>query len=149
MAIKNESGMAMPLALIIMLVITMLGAALWKYSMADLKHVSIEEKKMQAHYYARSGAEIIASRIVLNNDEIKLLNDDGENIFIPSEANKLVSDNIFFDEEAIDIKVEVFRKNNNVVIFSTGTVDSISETLMLKLTIVNDKIDSAFWERVQ
>lgn len=47
----------MPLALMVMLVLSLLGTALWQYSMTDLRHVSIDERRTQAFYLARAGAD--------------------------------------------------------------------------------------------
>lgn len=49
----------MPLAIIVMVVLTLLGTALWHYSMTDVKHIAMEESRMQAYYLARSGAELL------------------------------------------------------------------------------------------
>lgn len=54
---RNEAGLAMPLALMVMLVLSLLGTALWQYSMTDLQHVSIDERRTQAFYLARAGAD--------------------------------------------------------------------------------------------
>ncbi len=57
MITKNEKGFALPLALVVMLVITLLGTALWTYSTSDTIQVAYARDKMQSHYVARSGAE--------------------------------------------------------------------------------------------
>lgn len=54
--VRNEKGAAMAVALMVMLVLTLFGTALWQYSMADTIQVARSEDKLQAHYLARSGA---------------------------------------------------------------------------------------------
>lgn len=106
--VLNEKGWAMPLVLTVMVVVTLLGTALWQYSMTDLKHVSIEEKRMQAHYLARSGAQLVS--------------DMG-----------MAPDNYVVEFEGHDITVEVVIDGDGVtVITSTAVVDGIAETLILK-----------------
>ncbi|MEW6424256.1 MAG: hypothetical protein AB1523_05835 [Bacillota bacterium] len=55
--LKNEKGWAMPLALMLVFVVSLLGAALWQYSMTEVKRVERETKRLQAHYLARAGVE--------------------------------------------------------------------------------------------
>ncbi len=55
--IKCERGAALPLALGVMLVLSLLGAALWQYSTADTLHAANDRQRAQAYYLARAGAE--------------------------------------------------------------------------------------------
>ena len=63
---KGEKGSALITVLIVMGVLTVLGAALMHYSMTDNLQVFNDEKRMQAHYLARSGAEAVADYIMKN-----------------------------------------------------------------------------------
>jgi len=56
--IKDDKGIALPLVLMVMLILILLSTALWQYSMTDTKHVVMDEKNMQAHYVALSGAKV-------------------------------------------------------------------------------------------
>jgi len=47
-----------------MVVLMLLGTALVQYSVADSQHVSRDEKRMQAYYIARSGADAVAEWII-------------------------------------------------------------------------------------
>ncbi len=55
--LKNENGAAMMLALIVMMVLAVLGTALWHVAMTETLHASKDEKNKQAYYLARTGAE--------------------------------------------------------------------------------------------
>jgi type II secretory pathway component PulK len=67
---KGEKGSALITVLIVMGVLTVLGAALLHYSLTDNLQVINDEKRMQAHYLARSGAEAVADYIMKNPDGV-------------------------------------------------------------------------------
>lgn len=75
MLLHNEKGFAMPLALMVMLVVTLLGTALWQYSYTDTIQVDRSVKKTQAHYIARSAADATAEYIEKNTNEVQTLLD--------------------------------------------------------------------------
>jgi Tfp pilus assembly protein PilV len=52
MKVGNNRGVAMPLVLVVIFVISLLGTALWQYSITDTMHVSMDGKGMQAYYLA-------------------------------------------------------------------------------------------------
>lgn len=143
----------MPLALIVMVVLTLLGTALWAYSMADLKQVTREEDKMQAFYYARSGAELVAKGIW---DEIGQI-DPGQidpNDLPTGAAIAITSDIITFEGEDLsgedlsgNIQVEVYKDNGDIVIKSTGTANGVSQTVILKLLKRIGQPYVKYWER--
>ena len=56
--IRNEKGAALITALMVMVVLFLLGIALWQYSIADTIHVVKDEQRMQAYYLARAGADV-------------------------------------------------------------------------------------------
>ncbi|HBX22287.1 MAG TPA: hypothetical protein DEF34_01430 [Desulfotomaculum sp.] len=62
--LRNESGFALPTAMMVMIVLTLLGTALWQYSITDTKQVAMDQNKMQAHYIARAGAEAMAEHLI-------------------------------------------------------------------------------------
>ncbi len=141
--IKNKKGYALPLVLIVIVVITILGTTLLLISMTQLKHVSIEENRMQAHYYARSGAELVMFGI---GEELLELHD------IPvGETSALVSNEISFNGDSLAgniTLIKVYRENNDIIIVSTGSVNGVSETLELRLGNVGEEV-IRHWVRVQ
>ncbi len=145
----DEKGWALPLVLLVMAVLTILGTTLWLISMTDLKHVSLEEKKMQAHYYARSGAELVYAGI-----------GDGEGQFpideIPAPDEALISESIMFgdaDDLSHNIEIKVYRNkvykydDDMIVIISTGRAAEVSQTLELYLIIEDGEIVDEYWVR--
>lgn len=143
--IKNEKGYALPLVLIVIVVITILGTTLLLISMTQLKHVSIEENRMQAHYYARSGAELVMFGIGDEPGQLKPQD-------IPvGEASALVSNEISFNGDSLAgniTLIKVYRENNDIIIVSTGSVNGVSETLELRLGNVGEEV-IRHWVRVQ
>lgn len=63
---KNENGLALPLVLIVLLVLSLLGATLWQFSMAETAQASQNQKRIESHYVARAGADSVAEYIIQN-----------------------------------------------------------------------------------
>jgi len=125
----NQKGWAMPLVLMLVFVMTLLSTALWQYSMRDLKDVSMEEKKLQAHYLARSGAELV----------LEYINDDTDTRF--ESLKNMKSELQSFNENNNNyFTVEVYEDEERMLIRSTGEVDGIEETLILE-------IQNEFWSK--
>ena len=60
MLLKDEQGMmAIGVALMLIVVLSLFGGALWQYSMAELKRVDRTEQDLQALFLARAGAEMV------------------------------------------------------------------------------------------
>lgn len=127
--IKDSKGMALPLVLITMFVLTILGTSLWQYSITDTIHVARDQRKMQAHYLARSGAEMIANHILRN----------------PEEAAGLIgaskSAPVILEEGSFEVEVYGVL-NDEIIIESTGRVGDINQTVVL--TILNTGIFGDF-----
>lgn len=117
---KGEKGSALITVLIVMGVLTVLGAALMHYSMTDNLQVFNDEKRMQAHYLARSGAEAVADYIMKN----------------PDGADELLgkkTEPVELGEGTFQVEVSE-RDNGELLIESTGEVDDFIRTV--KLTMV-------------
>ncbi len=146
--VKNEKGWALPLVLIVIVVITILGSTLWLISMTDLKQVSIEKNRMQAHYYARSGAELVATKVIFNGHGDPVFESEGGEVNITD--LEIESINVSFNGNQLNdkITIKVYKENEVVVIESTGIDDGIEEKLKLKISKVgNERFE--YWERVQ
>ncbi|KUO50589.1 MAG: hypothetical protein APF76_08045 [Desulfitibacter sp. BRH_c19] len=125
---KNEEGSAMIVAILVVLVLTLLGTALWNYSMADTIQTAREEKRMQAYYLARSGAEAVAENIV--NDTDKLILKELDNLggtIEPAPSYLDGSTNRYFE-----VKIER-QDSRTLLIESIGTVDDLSQKVTVKL----------------
>ena len=118
--VKNEKGMALALVLIILVVLALLGTALWHYSMSELRNVAKEEDRTRAFYVARSGAETVARYIMINPSV-------AEDLF--DETSSTVSDIIELGNDYLgeigEVKVTVTDLgDDNLEITGTGIVNS-------------------------
>lgn len=131
--LKSEKGFAMPLVLIVLIVLTLLGIALWNYSMSELNHSVREEKRARAYYIARAGAESVAR---------DLINDPSPLTEIPEIGDQMISNSN--DEEFVEfvsdgnkvggIKVEMKRITaESVEITGTGEVDGVMQSVSILL----------------
>lgn len=109
----------MPLALMVMFVVALLGTALWQYSMTDNIQVSYYDKKLQAHYIARAGADSVAQHIRKNPDIAGTL--------ISTKSNPVV-----FGKGTYE--VEVSGTISNVIIVSTGNVSGVTDSVTVVLS---------------
>jgi len=130
MLYKNERGTALPMVLVVMIVLSLLGTALWQYSTADTMQVTADEKKMQAYYLARAGAEATAQYIRNNPDSASTLINDQK------------TDPVYMSDGTDDFgngtyEVDVTGDPNNITIESTGTVTNVKQTVVIKLTLTN------------
>ncbi|QGG46578.1 hypothetical protein [Heliorestis convoluta] len=116
--LSNEKGWSLPLVLIIVLVMMMVSTALWQYAMVDLKHVTIDEKRMQAHYLARSGADLVLAYLDEDPDEQQ---DRLE------ELKGKTSTQQVYNNQSVSFTVEII--DDGRALKSTGFVDDVTETL--------------------
>jgi hypothetical protein len=77
--VLNNKGSALVTVIMMMVVLTILGLALLNVSLAETKHSVLQERKIQAHYLARSGVnvglEVLKSKMPYNNDIQDLINE--------------------------------------------------------------------------
>ncbi|SMF84824.1 hypothetical protein SAMN05661091_2708 [Paenibacillus uliginis N3/975] len=71
--IKNERGFALPMVLILVTALSILGMTLLGVSVSQAARTVHQEKKEQAFYIAKSGADAIASYIIENYNPTTLL----------------------------------------------------------------------------
>lgn len=76
---QNEKGFAVPLAIMVMLVLILLGTALWYYSTSETLQVARAEQDMKAHYLARSGMDI--TQETLRREKEQLLDAEVDAVF--------------------------------------------------------------------
>lgn len=136
---KNQAGLALPMVLIIMMIVMVLGVALMQYSTQSINHASLEEKNIQAHYLARSGAQLMLDNLssfesMPDNEadawEYNSENDPGNTAFL----NEL-NGNSF--------SLKIYRLDSTTVIESTGRVGQITE----KLIVHQDDEGQVYWEK--
>lgn len=125
--VSNEKGMVFPLVIMITAVLMALCMSLYLFSRADMKHISLEDKKMQAYYLARSGAELVARCVDIDAYTV------GGIPILVGESDALRSDSITFDPDGSDVEdytqkikiKKVYRNSDNVIIVSKGKVSTI------------------------
>lgn len=113
---KNEAGSAMIVAILVVLVLTLLGTALWNYSMADTMQTAREEKRIQAYYLARSGAESVANHLV--NQPMGSLNEEIDDAY----PNSVTSTPVDFGNGSFIVTVTKLD-TTSVLIESVGTIE--------------------------
>lgn len=134
----NETGIALPLVLVIVFALTLLGVAVWQYSVTDTIQVVRDEKRMQAHYLARSGADAVAEFLINN----------------PSQAANVIAktDDVNMAEGSLGANKN-FRVNvtgdpgGGITIVAEGISVDVTETLRLDLSRLSasDIFDNAIF----
>lgn len=129
---KNNIGSTLVLVLIIAGVFTILATVIGSFAINENKQAIRQQKRIQAYYIARAGAEVTAEWIIsMNSDEIQKLSNS-------MESEKKVFGEGFF-------QVDVTKDGNNLVIKSTGKVangnDSMGDTKYVEevVSLVLDK----------
>jgi|GEM_PF-2310477 len=121
--IKGEKGSSLVMVLIIMGVLTILGAVFQFFSLTEHQQVVNDEKRMQAYYLARSGAEAVADYIIKNPDDVdELLGEESDPVDL-SEGS--------FKVKVTEINPE--KPDEGLLIESTGNVDGFERTVKLQL----------------
>lgn len=69
--IKDETGIALPLVIFVVLALSLLGIILFNYNMAETTQVARDEHRLKAHYLARSGAHAVAQHLIDNPDQVE------------------------------------------------------------------------------
>jgi len=130
--LKNEKGAALPLVLIVMIVLTLLGTALWHYGVNELSHSEREEKRARAYYLARAGAESLARDLMINPEKIESLIPSPGNVQTLSEYDTEIDFETEYSGEVGIIDVELERVDSDTIkITGTGTVEEISENVSI------------------
>jgi len=124
----NQKGLAMPLVLAVIFILSLLGTALWQYSTTDLKQVTMDDQRKQAYYLARSGADAVAEFIVKNP-----LNwtDQAMTDYLNTLSNAPHSQPTNLGSGSFIVKVTYDVANHLTTILSTGTVGTINQTATL------------------
>jgi type II secretory pathway pseudopilin PulG len=69
--ISNKKGMALPLVLMVMVVLSILGVTLLSVANAETNNSMRQQKKLQAHYIAKSGLEAVTKNFLKNPKQLK------------------------------------------------------------------------------
>jgi Tfp pilus assembly protein PilX len=135
--VKNSKGYALVSVLVLMLVMSLVGAVLLNASLSDTKLTAAQIKNKQAYYAARSGADAMASYIIQNPSKIQELITNTT----PSSAyaTGLIGTNGSFKIKA---KRNIY---GDVELKSIGIVDSVHEASITVTVKMNKMIGSALF----
>ena len=126
--LKSEAGMAMPLVLTVMLVITLLGTALWHYGISELNFSVRDEKRARAYYLARAGAESVALDLMRNPNNVIDLELEIDEVIVSDKTD-------FINEQDIkvgEIEVEIKRISGySIKITGIGKVDDVKQDVAI------------------
>ncbi len=128
--IRDEKGAAMIVALLVMVVLLLLGTALWQYSTSDTIHVAMDEKRMQAYYLARAGADATLE-IWMQSDNESRPSGESEPVYFDEDQGSFTSDYI---ENAGKFVVTINTNGDVTSIESIGTVDDISQKVTVNVS---------------
>ena len=112
-----------------MVVLTMLGTALWYYSTFELNYSIWEEKNARAYYIARAGTESLARHIVHDPSIVKGIAVGETRAPTDIKFGLEYSDT---QEEKLDILIKRISLDN-IEIKGTGTVDGVKQTVSMVL----------------
>lgn len=127
--LKNERGAALPTVFILSMALIILGASLFTVSLGQASRTIVQEKREQAFYIAKSGADAIAAYII-DNYRVTALTDTA----ITNLNNQYLNQDIPFGNGAFRAKVSRDPSDSNVIVIeSTGTVDNVANRTALTL----------------
>lgn len=132
MHLKNQNGSALPLVLVTMLVLSILGSTLLLLNTTETRQVAREEKRVQAYYIARSGAEAIAEYIIIN----------------PYEADELITEVSSTPTKLGkgEFTIKVSKSNEEIIIESIGKVDTVENKISLTLRETSTGYSKILWK---
>lgn len=116
--IQNAKGGSFILVLMVMAVLSILGAMILTISLSETKQTVYQDKVMQAYYLARSGADSVATYIVGHPKQAQTLISAPE-----SDSNNELGNGTF----KVDVQPGVVANEINVC--ATGTVGNVQNTV--------------------
>ena len=131
---KGNKGSALIVVIMVMVIMMILGTAILNISLSETRQASYEDKRIQAHYLARSGAEATLSAW-----------EDADNDSKPSgdcRTKYLDSSNQFVDTPATNtmFDVKVTKQGDDTVISSVGTVGNVKQTVTVTIKEVTTSV---------
>lgn len=135
MILNKKDGVALAIVLIITAALSVLGVGILSLSLAETKQVAYQNKKMQAYYLAKSGADIVSGYIIENPSQssVTALVGSGKS----SQNNQL-------GNGSFDVQVTSAGGYGQVIVEAKGYVGDIDNTVKvymsrLKMSEIVDK----------
>jgi len=123
---RSERGAAMVTAFMVIVVLLLLGSALWQYHMTDALQVTRDQNRMKAHYLAKAGTEVGLGTVMAHRTML----DDIEDF----NAEHEVTQSAPMGDGTFSLLYESVEDADTKVV-STGRVNAVTETITLKLTV--------------
>lgn len=127
--IRDEKGAAMIVALLVMIVLMLLGTALWQYSTADTIHVARDEQRMQAYYLARTGADAALQAWEESPSNAKPLG-TSKTLYLDAATGEFTENPT---EEIGHFTVTITELNGETIIESIGEVRGLTQKVTVKI----------------
>jgi type II secretory pathway pseudopilin PulG len=132
----RKKGMTLVMVIIVMAVLSILGAALLGISVSETKFTANQDKRMQAYYLAKSGVDTIATHILRNPKGVQALVNAPE-----SDVNNQLPNGSF--------KVDVINSGvaNEIKVKGTGLVSGTqnTSTVVMKSLSLSEILDKAIY----
>jgi len=125
----NKRGSTLVMVIALVAIMSVLTLALFTITLTDKKAVIQQDDKMQSHYIARAGIEIVAEYIISNPEEVQKLK---------NQTSKLFSEGF---DGTFQVSVETVENDDGdtieVTLRATGIVEQREDRVQLKLTPPN------------
>lgn len=133
MVLKDDKGSILVLVMFTMVVLLVMATALVSISSTDLVHALRQEKKAQAFYLARSGADAVATYLIAN----------------PGQTNTLLSSGPgtgSLDSGDFSVTVEP-GADGGLLITSTGYYEGVASRVTLELLRTTGELETPYFDR--
>lgn len=124
--IRNERGAALPLVFILSTALFIIGTALLGVSVSQASRTMFQEKKEQAFYIAKSGADAVASYMIDNYNPVTLTEKAID------ELNQNFGQEVTLGNGTFSAEIKK-GPHDTIVIHSQGTVGNITNQVSLRL----------------
>ena len=129
---KRKKGVTLILVIIIMAVFTILGTSLMMISLSQVKQTVQEQKRIQAQFLAKSGAEAALGAWKAAKSTATILPSGTANTVYLDNTNNFVSSAASYKGK---FDTTISYPSNQVIITSVGTVDNVSQTTTVTINI--------------
>jgi type II secretory pathway pseudopilin PulG len=134
--LKNNKGMALPLVIVVMLIVSILGLTLLQVAFAQTTHAARDKSRMQAYYLAKAGVEATEKWLLNNTDKFNNIKDK------TSSPTTLPDSGI---NGTFTVKVSG-SLDNIVLLEGTGTVNGVNATATKALISSGDILNEMVFD---
>ena len=130
--LRNEKGAAVPLALVVMLILSLLGTVLWQYSVSDTIQVARDQQRMQAYYLARAGADATLQAWLQSPPEDRPTG-TGNTVYLKNDGSFVETDPGEMKQGEFAVTVDP-QEDGSIKIVSVGNVDGLTQRVTVTLS---------------